>query len=583
MDMLICRNDLVNPAMSTSYPKRERLCLDGAWNFHFEEGAPLESADPAFDAYDDIMPVPASFDATPRYRMKRGLALHRRVVRLEEDWENGLLRIGACGLRGRAWIDCREAGFVPMGWNGFAFETGPLARGAHVIVIAADNRIDATASPFFHPNYDFYGWGGLYRPVSLERIPAGFSLDRVQVRTSDLEARCVQLRLLFRGDAPDGPLPATIAFDTDASPREATLDVRQGEAVLELPVPGGRLWSFDAPHLHTVRVETAGEAVEETFGIRIFEARDGAFWLNGRRVRLLGFNRHESHPETGPATSVAMMMEDLHHLKSLGCNFIRGAHYPQDPRFLDLCDRIGMLVWEEALGWGDCGERLSNPVFCDGQEAQVRRMVRASVNHPSVVIWGFLNECDSSSDEGVALVRRLVEACHEEDPSRPATFACMYGARDRAVPFCDIAAYNTYPGWIGPDCQEEPEARIPENRAALVAHFRAATKPGTPIMISEMGTCGIYGAHDEAAAQWTEEFQARYVEAFVRDFLDCSDLAGLSIWHFVDAVSFHRMGGCIRAKPFAQNLAGAYDAYRRPKLVASVVSRLFHGAADAKA
>ena len=106
-------------------------------------------------------------------------------------------------------------------------------------------------------------------------------------------------------------------------------------------------------------------------------------------------------------------------------------------------------------------------------------------------------------------------------------------------------------------------------------HLRELHGYGKPILISEMGCCGIYGHHDEAAAQWTEEFQAGYLSEVIDAVFSSSDTAGLALWQFNDAKSYHRSGAVIRCKPLSQNLAGVYDQYRRPKLAAQIVADKF--------
>ena len=559
--------------MSTRYPARTVISLNGIWGFRLIEKETLEEASPDSYAYDDVMAVPAAFDATPRYHVKRGLALYRRVFHLEQACPNALLRIGSCGFRGRYWIDGREIGASDMPYNAYEFETGPLNAGDHVVTAACDNRFDPERMVFFKPYYDFYGYGGLYREVRFETLPDGIALNRLQVRTRDIETGRVELRVLFRNNW-TGRVAARFAFDTDSEPRSVDLDVKDGAAVFECDVPAHRVWSLESPELHKVRLDIDGDSIVETFGIRTFEAADGKLWLNGKPIILRGFNRHESHPECGPATNEPVMLEDLHHLKELHCNFIRGAHYPQDPRFLDLCDSMGFLVWEEGLAWGNTAEDCANPVFADGQVAQMRRMVRKSVNHPCVVLWGFLNEFDSTSDAGVALCKRLVDALHEEDWSRPVTWACNRGLKDRCAPLVDVVSYNTYPGWIALNTDQEPEDEIRPDRDALVAHFRKAA-PGKPILVSEMGVCALYGQHDPDAAQWTEEYEARYLDTAIRAVFECPALSGIAIWHLADAMTYHRTGSVARVKPIAQNLAGSYDAYRRAKLSARLVAGLF--------
>ena len=96
------------------------------------------------------------------------------------------------------------------------------------------------------------------------------------------------------------------------------------------------------------------------------------------------------------------------------------------------------------------------------------------------------------------------------------------------------------------------------------------------MIVSEMGCCGIYGQRDIAKTQWSEEFQAEYVGAVIRSVASVpEELCGITIWQFNDAMSFHRMGADIRSKPLGLNLAGAFDKFRRRKLVADVVKDLY--------
>ncbi len=384
----------------------------------------------------------------------------------------------------------------------------------------------------------------------------------------------MNLRFLFRGDVPE-TLAVQLKFDTENAFRSETLTIKAHSASLELAVPDFKLWSTETPDLHTLEVRTENDHIVESFGIREVKAERKQILLNGKPVFLKGFNRHESHPEFGPATPEQVMIEDLQNLKALNCNFIRGCHYPQDQRFLDLCDRMGFLVWEESLGWGNTKEQMADPEFIALQEKQTRLMVRNSVNHPSVIIWAFLNEFESGTQEGQTLCRKLVAAIRKEDDSRLVTFACSHVWNDICTALTDIVAYNTYPGWISADAAEEPPSYIRGNRDKIIERFRTYNPPDKPVMVSEMGCCGLYGSHDRAAAQWSEEFQAEYLAEVIRQVFASPDLCGLAIWQFNDAKSYLRKGSNIRCKPLAQNLAGVFDQYRRPKLAAETVKKLF--------
>jgi beta-glucuronidase len=334
---------------------------------------------------------------------------------------------------------------------------------------------------------------------------------------------------------------------------------------------------------HASRITRHCRGVSARFGIRAVEAREGRIWLNGKPVWLKGANRHDAHPTFGAATPDALMALDIQNLKALGCNFVRGAHYPQSRRFLDLCDENGLLVWEESLGWGNGqsytdreGGEFADARFAADQLAQTRLMVEKSFNHPSVIIFAFMNEFASQKPEGKALADKLIDAIRSQDSGRLVTFACNHTPDDISNANTDIVAFNTYPGWIGTDAGSPENLRriVREDVDKIVSRFRSLY-PDKPIMVSEMGTCGVYGQHDAAGAQWTEEFQAEYVGDTIDAAFANKDICGFTIWQFTDARSYHRGGATIRTKPFAQNLAGLFDGFRRPKLVTATVRERF--------
>lgn len=555
------------------YPGRSITDLNGIWKFRFCEKTFLEDVDENTFVPDDIMSVPGAFDTTPAYRCKRGTGLYRREFLLLEDSPRGILKIAGIGLRARFCIDGKAVGFTNLPYSGVEFETGPLKAGRHVITAAIDNNFDPEKMKLFLPNYDFYAFGGFYRNIELQQLPE-CALDRVQVRTLCHETGKVSLRFLFSG-AVEGTKTVRFRFDTENDFRSA--EVGQGGTV-ECIVPDFRIWTPEKPELHTLEVLFGNDRIVERFGIRTVRTGKRCVLLNGKPIYLKGFNRHESHPEFGPATPEQVMIEDLQNLRDLNCNMLRGCHYSQDQRFLDLCDEFGMLVWEESLGWGNSGSQMADPEFRSLQELQTRLMVRNSINHSSVIIWAFLNEHDSSTPEGYAITDQLVRSIKDEDSSRIVTFACNHTRNDICHPLLDMIAYNIYPGWIGEHLQGvEPPDEIPPMQKKVLKYFRDRVGENTPIMVSEMGCCGIYGQRDLAKTQWSEEFQAEYLEAVIKSVSSVpEELCGLTIWQFNDAMSFHRMGSDIRSKPLGLNLAGSFDKFRRRKLSADVVKKLYH-------
>ena len=545
--------------------------LNGAWEFRFEENrTAADVADPAFMATDRIS-VPGCYDMMPKWLCKRGTGLYRRTFTLDRAVDNAWLIVDGMGLTGHFRIDSKDLGAHPYPYARLEIETGPLAAGEHTLFAALDNRFDWKTQKLARPYYDFYCFGGFYHGVSLT-----FDNRKLFVRTRDITTGTVEIKAV---NFKERDFETTLVFDDQ---NEVAATFKNGRAAVK--VPNFKLWSPESPNLHSVALKptTNHSALTTKFGIRTIEARNRRLWLNGKPLYLKGANRHESHPTFGAATPESLMVLDIQNLKSLGGNFFRGCHYQQSQRFLDYCDEMGVLVWEESLGWGngkhtDIGEdELSNPGFIADQIAETKAMVRASFNHPSVIIFAYMNEFSSETKSGKALSDKLIATIKAEDSGRLVSFACNHWKKDLSHANTDLVAFNIYPGWIGSDAGDAANLKrlVLAGVTNTVNHFRTLY-PDKPIMVSEMGTCGVYGQHDPAGAQWTEEFEAEYDSAVIDAVFANPEICGLAIWQFTDARSYHRGGSTIRTKPFAQNLAGLYDAYRRPKLVVNAVKAGF--------
>ena len=520
--------------------------LGGSWAFRFEEGKPLEESASGGFVATDTMPVPACYDMMPKWYMKRGTGLYRRTFTLDAPMKDAVLVVDGMGVRAKFEMDGRDLGLHPYPYARLEISVGPLAAGEHTLFAAVDNILEWPRVKMARPYYDFYLYGGFYHGVRLEeRRP------KVFVRTLDYRTGKVEVEV-------EGG----------------------GKRVME--IPDFKLWSPEEPNLTTI--EVAGRKVR--FGIRQIEAKDGKILLNGRELFLKGFNRHESDWLNGAATGPALMLQDIQRLKALGGNFIRGAHYQQCERFLDLCDENGVLVWEESLGWGN-GQyytyinfppsELGDAEFCDMQVKQTRDMVRASFNHPSVVIYAFLNECASARPECKALVDRLIETIRAEDSGRLITFACNSTKKDICNTNTDIVAINDYPGTIPmqPGTKEELAAAVAEAFNGTVSEFRKRY-PGKPIMVSECGCGAVFGRRGEYASPSTEEFQDEYLKDIFETLWANPDVCGFSIWQMNDGRTRERFGGKAVSIMFGGSTAGVFDRLRRPKLSAETVRKYFN-------
>lgn len=521
------------------------ISLAGTWDFHFEKGKSIEeSAGPDFVA-DDIMCVPACWDVMPDYYLQRGTALYRCSFTLDEPMRNAVLEIDGMGLRGKFVVDGKDFGTYPYPYAKLEIPIGSLAKGEHTLFAALDNRFDWQTLKLARPYYDFYLYGGFYRGVRIvEKEPDIF------VRTLDYRTGLVEVEI-------------------------------EGGKRWRRNIPDFKLWSPEEPNLTIIEVE--GRKVR--FGIRQIEARGGKLYLNGKELFLKGVNRHDQTPIFGAAVPETQWIYDLQQLKALGGNFIRGAHYQQASRFLDLCDEMGILVWEEALGWGNGqsytdkeGVELEDPLFREQQIWQTRAMVRESFNHPSVIIYAFLNECASHKPECKTLVDELIRTVSTEDSGRLVTFACNQCSRDICNENTDIVAFNAYPGVI-PMKPGEPadlKAKVNETFTRIIKDFRTKY-PDKPIMVSESGTAATYGLHDPAANVSSEEMQDEYLSDVFETLWANPEICGFSVWQMNDNRTYSRNSVNQSGKiNLGFSTAGLYDLLRRPKMAVRTVRRYFH-------
>ena len=521
------------------------VSLDGTWDFRFEEDKILETAGDAGFSATDRMTVPGCWDTMPRWYMKHGTGLYRRTFTLEKPLKDAVLVVDGMGIRARFEVDGRDLGTHPYPYARLELPVGPLAAGEHTVFAAVDNVMEWPRVKLARPYYDFYFYGGFYHGVKIaERQP------KVFVRTLDYRTGEIEIEVEGRG-------------------RERRF------------VPNFKLWSPEEPNLTTI--EVAGRPVR--FGIRQVEARDRRIYLNGREIFLKGFNRHESEMRSGSATSETLMLQDIQRLKAAGGNFIRGAHYQQCERFLDLCDEMGVLVWEESLGWGNGQDyvngkfppnELKDPEFCDLQVHQTREMVRASFNHPSVIISGFLNECNSRLPACKTLVDRLIETVRAERTGRLVTFACNICSEDICCENVDLVSFNAYPGTIPMEPGTPKMLKDSVSRAFTkrISDFRKRY-PDKPIMVSESGVGAAYGAHDPNASTLTEEFQDEYLKDIFETLWANPDCVGFSIWQMNDGRTRERFNPKAVSSFFGGSLAGVFDQMRRPKMSLATVRDYF--------
>lgn len=242
---------------------------------------------------------------------------------------------------------------------------------------------------------DYWVFGGIFRPVWLETVPAEFienvAIDaqadgsfRAEVFVNAEEAPTASAVMLEIVDD-HGESVATAASDVTAG-AEKPMTIQ-----ISADVASVRPWTAETPSLYTARFrlvshDTVLHESSERFGFRTIEVRQGdGIFVNGRRITLKGVNRHSFRPESGRALSVDQNREDAELLKELNCNAVRTSHYPPDPAFLEAADELGLYVIDELPGWQDSYSTAAG-------EPLVREMVVRDRNHPSIIFWSNGNE-----------------------------------------------------------------------------------------------------------------------------------------------------------------------------------------------
>lgn len=449
-----------------------------------------------------------------------------------------------------------------------------LKKGTHTLTVKADNRFGEKSA--LHIPNDYMSYGGVSRPVLVESLEDVY-IKQIHVtphkETDNSWSANVEVTLCNisqNSQQVDVTLEAAgVSFAWN------NVDIKAGDnAVLQtdLHFTDVKEWSENTPNLYlvTASLSKGGRVFDDLidrFGFREIKVSGKDILMNDRPLRIKGVCRHEDHPQFGCALPPAAIEYDLQLIRDLGANSVRTAHYPNDEVFLDLCDEMGILVWEENHARGLTEEMMRNPNFERQAEQVIREMIPAHYNHPSIYIWGILNECASDTEYGRECYRRQFELIRELDSSRPCSFASCKFKTDISFGLPDVVSYNIYPLWYH-------DTPVSEYLNDLYTWVQEETEgAGKPFLITEIGAGGLYGYRNPQHSKWTEEYQAMALEKQIRGVLGYKDCVGVYIWQFCDIrISDEWFYG----RPRTMNNKGIVDEYRRRKLCYDVVKRLYH-------
>jgi beta-galactosidase len=472
------------PDSSRGFPPRMRDSFDFGWNFI--RGDMPGAQNPGFDdtSWRSVdLPHDWSIEGPVDEKepsggaggyFPTGTGWYRKRFELPESFKSRRIIIEFDGIyqNSEVWINGEYLGRRPYGYVPFSYDLTPHMsfNRENVLAVKVDNSRQ--------PSCRWYSGSGIYRHAWLlatQRLHVGYW--GTFVTFPKIAEDSVTMRIETRIEN-DGPVRADCTLLSSIVDRDGNT-IQSEEAVQEIgarqeylfvqqiTIKDPNLWSVEDPYLYRVRstVRQADRVVDEydtPVGIReaVFDA-DKGFLLNGKQVKLNGVCLHHDAGCVGAAVPDAVWERRLKILREMGCNAVRTSHNPYSAEFMDLCDRMGFLVMDEAfdewkIGKGQVrGNGYSN-YFDEWYERDVKNLIHRDRNHPSVVIWSAGNEVpDQSHARGAETLRKLLDIFHREDPTRSVTVGCdqimseplANRVRPEFLALLDVVGYNYVDRW----------------------------------------------------------------------------------------------------------------------------------------
>ena len=377
------------------------------------------------------------------------ISCYKKIFRVKREWEDKtlLLEFEGVMLACEVWCNGIPVGGHEGGFTPFQVDlTKAVKPGEENILIVKVDSTERKDIPPFGNVVDYLTYGGIYRkawltaadPVHLSRL----FLDCPEPLEEEKTLRC-SCEIIAR-QACKAMVKVTLYSPQGDRVGEKTEEValQQGEGkylVTLSDLKGIELWEPDTPALYTAEAEVTvskeRDICRERFGFRLARFTPEGFFLNGRKMKLIGLNRHQSWPYAGYAMPRRIQRKDAQILKEeLGCNMVRTSHYPQSRHFLDTCDELGLLVMEEIPGW----QHIGDEAWKERSLKELEDMIIRDYNRPSIVLWGVrINE----SQDDHSFYERTNALAHSMDSGRQ-TGGTRYIQRSELLE--DVYTYNDF-------------------------------------------------------------------------------------------------------------------------------------------
>jgi beta-galactosidase len=569
---------------------QQKIRLNDHWEFLKQDlGGIWEAVRPAGRGNPESVPlwktvslphcVNSSDGVDPDENYYQGPSWYRTQLTIDNPYENGrtLLHFEGAGQKTDVYVYTTKVGSHVGGYDEWTvditdaveeFESSQVFQkqfgGKVPLSIRVDNSRDLEMIPSSLSDFNVYG--GIYRYLNLIYVPA-VSIGSLLVHAeTDKEGKAgnVQVRMILRncGEIVSGNAAIKLVDPSGKIIRQEQVKVDLTQDTITLAafaIMKPLIWSPEHPLLYSVEVSlktSAGESKQiEKIGFRNFEfVQHGPFLLNGKRLLLRGTHRHEDHADVGAAMTEEMIRTEMIMIREMGVNFIRLGHYQQSRIVLDLCDSLGILVWEE-IPW--CRGGLGGEVYKEQARSMLTNMIVQHYNHPSIIIWGLGNENDWPGDfpefdkEKIrAFMKELNDLSHRRDPSRKTAI--------RRCDFCkdivDVYSPSIWAGWYRGIYTEYKSAS--ETEMKKVNHFlhvewggdshtgRHSENPDKALgeVVNNTGTderagdASLFGGSARVSkdGDWSESYVCNLIDWHLKEQEDMAWLTGSAYWSFKD-------------------------------------------------
>lgn len=555
---------------ATVVAQRQMKTINDGWRFAQQDVAGAEQVRFDHEKWEKVS-VPHSWnnDAYIVKNYYRGVAWYRKAIYIPQTDSDKQLFIRWEGVNHSAsvYVNGQFIGQHKGGYTAFTLDITPYCKFGeeNIIAVKADNTLNDVPTI----SGDFTIFGGMYRDVWLIKTPkqhidlSNMGSDGIFIETKNVSESSadyiVRGVVVNESSSKTSVKVATTIKDMSGKTVKVLIQTLSlnGNDRKDFSQSGTMsnplLWSPENPNLYTVetivtdaKTNTVLDAVNSYTGFRwfLFDGEKG-FFLNGKPYKLNGVCRHQDQKPLANALSDEMHRRDMQLIKEMGANFIRISHYPQDPAIIEQCDRLGLLVWEETPVIDIVPESVE---FADICESVLREMIRQHYNHPSVIMWGYMNEIllvtqrkykgeelKVATNRALELAKRLEKVLKEEDSSRQSVMAFHGSQSYNDAGFgdiTDIVGWNLYQGWYSSNFID-------------FDHFMKKQQelyPAKPKIVSEYGAGSDKRIHslNPERFDFSIEYQQLYVEHYLKTIDREPYIAGATYWNFIDFGSAQR-------------------------------------------